>query len=61
MNVHKNEYYKITIGQRKMENLHIVFWLIKDIAWCMFWKPLGLIMIFPTFIISVMIAVIARL
>ena len=51
----------IPLKFRKFENLHIVFWLFKDMAWCMFWKPLGLIMIFPTFIISVMIAVIARL
>ena len=39
-----------------MENLHIVFWLFKDIAWCMFWKPLGIIMIIPTLSISIIIA-----
>ncbi|MBS1627705.1 MAG: hypothetical protein JSR09_09305 [Bacteroidetes bacterium] len=39
-----------------MENLHIVFWLIKDISWCMIWKPLGIAMIFPTLIISIVIA-----
>ncbi|MBL7712286.1 MAG: hypothetical protein JNL13_07485 [Chitinophagaceae bacterium] len=39
-----------------MENLHIVFWLIKDISWCMIWKPLGILMIFPTLIISIIIA-----
>ncbi|TEW69536.1 hypothetical protein E2R65_02110 [Mucilaginibacter phyllosphaerae] len=39
-----------------MENLHIVFWLFKDIGWCLFWKPLGLVMIIPTLAISVMIA-----
>jgi hypothetical protein len=39
-----------------MENLHIVFWLFKDIAWCMIWKPLGIAMIFPTLIISIIIA-----
>jgi hypothetical protein len=39
-----------------MENLHIVFWLFKDIAWCMFWKPLGIAMIIPTMIISIVIA-----
>ncbi|MBC9929707.1 hypothetical protein ICL07_04920 [Chitinophaga qingshengii] len=39
-----------------MENLHIVFWLLKDISWCMIWKPLGVAMIFPTLIISLVIA-----
>ncbi|NIM35132.1 MAG: hypothetical protein GTN67_06785 [Hydrotalea flava] len=39
-----------------MENLHIVFWLFKDISWCMFWRPLGIAMIFPTLIISIVIA-----
>lgn len=48
--------YKIPLKYRKMENLHIVFWLFKDIAWCMIWKPLGIAMIFPTLIISIVIA-----
>jgi hypothetical protein len=53
----KNEQtYSIPIQYRKMENLHIVFWLFKDIAWCMIWKPLGLIMIVPTLTISIIIA-----
>jgi hypothetical protein len=52
----KTETYNIPIAFRKMENLHIVFWLFKDIAWCMFWKPLGIAMIFPTLIISIIIA-----
>lgn len=56
MRNHINELYKIPISYRKMENLHIVFWLFKDIAWCMFWKPLGMIMIIPTLSISIIIA-----
>ena len=40
---------------RKVENLHIVFWLIKDLSWCMVWKPLGLAMILPTLIIAIII------
>jgi len=53
----KNEpVYHIPLRFRKMENLHIVFWLFKDVAWCMIWKPLGLAMILPTLIIAVMIA-----
>ncbi|ACU60249.1 hypothetical protein Cpin_2770 [Chitinophaga pinensis DSM 2588] len=39
-----------------MENLHIVFWLLKDIGWCLIWKPLGIAMIFPTLIIALVIA-----
>lgn len=49
-------YYSIPLRYRVMENLHIVFWLLKDISWCLEWKPLGILMIFPTFIISVVIA-----
>jgi hypothetical protein len=48
--------YNIPIRYRKMENLHIVFWLFKDISWCMLWKPLGIAMIFPTLIIAIVIA-----
>ena len=51
-----NEVYSIPIRYRKMENLHIVFWLLKDISWCMIWKPLGVAMIFPTLIIAIVIA-----
>jgi len=48
--------YNIPLKFRKMENLHIVFWLLKDVSLCMVWKPLGIAMIFPTLIISIMIA-----
>ena len=48
--------YTIPLRFRKMENLHIVFWLFKDVSWCMVWKPLGIAMIFPTLIISIVIA-----
>jgi hypothetical protein len=49
--------YNIPLRFRKMENMHIVFWLIKDISWCMIWKPLGIAMIFPTLIIAIVITV----
>ncbi len=53
----KNESrYSIPTRYRVMENLHIVFWLLKDISWCLVWKPLGIAMIFPTLIISIVIA-----
>ena len=48
--------YSIPLRFRKMENLHIVFWLFKDISWCMIWRPLGITMIFPTLIIAIIIA-----
>lgn len=40
--------YSIPQRFRMIENLHIVFWLIKDLSWAMLWKPLGIIMIIPT-------------
>ncbi|MBC7888660.1 MAG: hypothetical protein H7Z13_12335 [Ferruginibacter sp.] len=43
-----------------MENLHIVFWLFKDISWCMIWRPLGIAMIFPTLIIAIIITLRTR-
>jgi hypothetical protein len=49
------EHYNIPLRYRKMENLHIIFWLLKDISWCMVWKPLGIAMIFPTLIIAIVI------
>lgn len=33
---------------RNTENLHIILWLLKDTAWLLNFKILGLIMIFPT-------------
>ena len=48
--------YNIPLRYRRMENLHIVFWLFKDISWCMIWKPLGIAMIFPTMIIAIIIS-----
>jgi len=40
--------YTIPLKHRKTENLHIVFWLMKDISWCMLWRALGMFMIVPT-------------
>lgn len=51
------EVYAIPVKYRKMENLHIVFWLLKDISWCMIWRPLGIAMIFPTLIFAVLITI----
>ena len=48
--------YTIPLRYRKMENLHIVFWLFKDISWCMIWRSLGIAMIFPTLSVAIIIA-----
>ena len=53
--------YAIPLRFRKMENSHIVFWIFKDISWCMgtsfaFFKYIGVAMIIPTLIISLVIA-----
>lgn len=56
MSPDKEPLYVIPARFRKMENMHIVFWLLKDISWCVIFKPLGIIMIFPTLIISIIIA-----
>lgn len=37
---------------RKIENLHIAFWLVKDLCWVADIKWLGILMIAPTFLIS---------
>ena len=56
MNTSTEQLYAIPARYRRMENSHIIFWLLKDISWCMIWKPLGIAMIFPTLIISIIIA-----
>ena len=52
----RGDEYKIPMRFRKIENLHIVFWLLKDISWCMVWRPLGLAMIVPTMLIAIVIS-----
>jgi len=41
---------------RKMENLHIVFWIGKDISWCLTWKVMAIFMVIPTLTIALIIA-----
>jgi prepilin signal peptidase PulO-like enzyme (type II secretory pathway) len=47
--------YSIPGRFRRIENLHIVFWLLKDISWAMLWKPIGLAMFIPTIAVAVLI------
>ncbi|MBM3413493.1 MAG: hypothetical protein FJY16_00905 [Bacteroidetes bacterium] len=39
-----------------MENLHIVFWIIKDMSWCMGWEVMGVVMIAPTLLVALFIS-----
>src|SRR5690349_17841207 len=48
--------YIIPQRYRKMENMHIVFWIFKDISWCLNWKVFGILMIIPTLTVSIVIA-----
>lgn len=47
--------YSIPERFRKIENLHIVFWLVKDMSWALLWKPIGMFMIIPTLLVAVLI------
>lgn len=47
--------YAIPERFRKTENLHIVFWLLKDISWALLWKPIGVIMLIPTLSVALLI------
>ena len=53
---HQEPHYTIPARYRRMENMHIIFWLLKDISWCLAWKVLGIAMIIPTLVISIVIA-----
>lgn len=52
--------YQVPARFRFSENLHIVFWLIKDISWAMLWKPLGMVMTLPTLLLAVKITIQTR-
>ena len=40
---------------RKLENLHVVLWLLKDASWCSDWKFVGLAASIPTIVLAVRI------
>lgn len=48
--------YSIPARFRRIENLHILLWLIKDACWAVNFKPLGMIMIVPTILAALIIA-----
>ena len=47
--------YSIPLRFRKIENLHIFLWLLKDLCWAMLWKPLGVAMLVPTLFVAILI------
>lgn len=47
--------YSIPYRFRKIENLHILFWLVKDLCWAMLWRPLGIAMLLPTLTVAILI------
>lgn len=40
---------------RQFENAHIALWLLKDTCWMMQWKVMGVLMIFPTVYVALLI------
>lgn len=56
MNPTKENQYSNPARYRRLENLHIVFWLFKDISWCMIWQVLGIIMVIPTLSVAIYIS-----
>ena len=55
MNNSNTATYSIPLKYRKTENLHILFWLVKDISWAMLWRPLGMFMLMPTLAVAIII------
>jgi len=55
MTTPKMKMYCIPDKFRKTENLHILFWLMKDVSWAMLWKPIGIFMIIPTISVALLI------
>lgn len=49
------ENYSVPLRFRSHENLHIVFWLIKDMSWALKFRLLGVAMFIPTLLLSLLI------
>jgi hypothetical protein len=47
--------YSIPARFRRIENLHILLWLIKDLCWALNYKTVAMIMIVPTMAVALMI------
>ena len=53
--MNKQVIYSIPARFRRIENLHILFWLIKDAFWALNLRTPGMIMIIPTVVAAVLI------
>jgi hypothetical protein len=53
--MNKEKIYYIPARFRKIENLHILFWLMKDVCWAMNFKELGMLMIVQTMTVAIII------
>ena len=51
----ENKIYNIPARFRRVENLHILLWLLKDICWAMNLRALGMFMIIPTLTVALLI------
>ncbi len=51
------EYYQSGRELKKKENIHVVLWLVKDFAWLMHFKVLGLVMAIPTVVLAIVLTV----
>ena len=50
----------MNIQIRKLENFHILLWLMKDLCWVILSKTLGIVMIVPTLLLAIYITYIHR-
>jgi hypothetical protein len=53
--VMSNSTYTIPLRYRKIENLHILLWLLKDVSWAMNLRIAGMFMIIPTLTVALLI------
>lgn len=51
----QHKIYHIPYKYRKVENLHILLWLLKDICWALNLKYPALVMIIPTLTVAILI------
>ena len=55
LTMNNNQIYSIPTRFRRIENLHILLWLLKDVCWALNFHIMGMIMIIPTVTVAVVI------
>ncbi|MBX3254118.1 MAG: hypothetical protein KF862_08265 [Chitinophagaceae bacterium] len=53
--MNNDQIYSIPARFRRIENLHILLWLLKDVCWALNFRVMGMIMIIPTLTVAVLI------